>query len=470
MVISSHTGSEQVFRQKLFDFGLEGFWSRFQTRGWTTIAKFAVSCGYQCESVPDAALITTVVRPITLWDPDAQPQEPHNVNNFRQLFWDCINAHMADTRAKYDPRTALLPIRLPSPDRESRREAFAAAHVSHTPNIMEGDLEPAWLPEDDLFTMFRNNRLGPWMSPALFGTRDQEIERQPAGKKPRAEAAGAALWKMMTGATPPEADPDFEVDVSEVHLLEYAFKRRGICMTTVGVMSYLKHEEWRLHLFQAMRQDIVIPGESAPSIPDILLADRTVWLLLTKACKKGIQPRHGLLPMDHHLTGILESYKIQKLLAPRVRGTAAATVPAAAVSPKPPRASENGGGSKALDKAKRRIDDMQRQIVNLKNGKGRSGEQGPKARAKAKAKAGNKRKGQGKGANQDAPGAKKKRWTALPKPLIGLDATDKNDEPYCFNFNMSGCNKAKYGEKCPKGWHRCMQRGCNKQHGYQGNH
>ena len=56
-------------------------------------------------------------------------------------------------------------------------------------------------------------------------------------------------------------------DTSEFHLLEHAFKRMGILFQTSGMTSYLKHEVWRRHLWQAMRQETVYQGESPPRYP-----------------------------------------------------------------------------------------------------------------------------------------------------------------------------------------------------------
>ena len=59
----------------------------------------------------------------------------------------------------------------------------------------------------------------------------------------------------------------------------------------------------------------------------------------------------------------------------------------------------------------------------------------------------------------------------MPKELIGLESKIENGEPICFNCNLpGGCNKAKWGEKCPKGLHVRTKRGCKKQHPYVGSH
>ncbi len=80
-----------------------------------------------------------------------------------------------------------------------------------------------------------------------------------------------------------------------------------------------------------------------------------------------------------------------------------------------------------------------------------------------------KRKNKGKGKGKKGRGAKRP-FVSMPAPLIGLDSHDENGEPYCFDANLGTCTKAKWGEKCPKGWHKCMKRGCKQLHAYVGNH
>ena len=42
--------------------------------------------------------------------------------------------------------------------------------------------------------------------------------------------------------------------------------------------------------------------------------------------------------------------------------------------------------------------------------------------------------------------------------MIGFDPAGENNEPICFDCNLGGCDKAKCGEKCPKGWHKKMKK------------
>ena len=66
-----------------------------------------------------------------------------------------------------------------------------------------------------------------------------------------------------------------------------AFKRRGNLVETMGFMSYIKHDEWRRHLWKAMNQDITWANESAPGIQDILRAGAKVWHFLPEACVRS---------------------------------------------------------------------------------------------------------------------------------------------------------------------------------------
>ncbi len=123
--------------------------------------------------------------------------------------------------------------------------------------------------------------------------------------------------------------------------------------------------------------------------------------------------------------------------------------------------------AKATGKAMKTIDNMTRQIANLKR-KLRTREVNDAFRDLAKRARYEKSKGKGKGQGKGKKGDG--RGPAMPKELIGLDRNDENGEPYCFSANLSTCDKAEWGGKCPKGWHKCMKRGCDKLHAYVGNH
>ncbi len=131
-----HVRSEEVFKQKVAAFGLDAYQTGFENKSIRTVSALAVSCGYRCENVPDADLVDKIIKPVSGWNGNGN--EPLNFNNFRQLFWDCIQAHMADTRTQYDPRAMNLPARMASPDRESRRDPSPRATRAPSPTSWRG--------------------------------------------------------------------------------------------------------------------------------------------------------------------------------------------------------------------------------------------------------------------------------------------------------------------------------------------
>ena len=131
-------------------------------------------------------------------------------------------------------------------------------------------------------------------------------------------------------------------------------------------------------------------------------------------------------------------------------------------------------GPSAGQKARNRRKNLKRLIANLQakldgdKGNGRGSQKEPKGKSKGKGKADGKAKGQGKEKGK-GPG-RKRSFCPMPHELIVLDSSDENGERICFDAALSKCNKAKWGERCPKGWHKCMAPGCKQLHAYVGNH
>ena len=122
-----------------------------------------------------------------------------------------------------------------------------------------------------------------------------------------------------------ESEPRVQSDISDTFRLEKAFKRRGIALETSGLLPYVAHEAWRRKLFSAMAQAPAHPADSAPAIPDILAADKHIWILLSEKCITGVRPTGTGHPMEKHLPAILDSYEVQSMLICRPRSKASAT-------------------------------------------------------------------------------------------------------------------------------------------------
>ena len=466
--------SEGVFVSLLTRFGLHDFKAKFVSKGWTTISLFAVSCGYNVDNVPDATLVATVAKHILDWQGDA---EPILTNNVRQLFVHCAQAHLADLRSEFDPRGTEAPAKMHKFDRVQRRKLFKEELKEIMPEVEDDDMDPAWEPEDELYNMLREDELGDYMGPERFPSRRQEKVWKSNSKTGKCTAAGTSLWKMLTGE-PVEEDAKLvdESVKSEMHLLEKAFKKRGILFHTVGLMSYQKHEVWRRMLWKAMRQTPTFAHEAAPGVADILMADKKIWLLLAEATLDGIQIKEGVMPLVAKLDDVFKHDEVKGILMVRPRdqrrlsNEAAPNVGGASASKQ--QRKERKGGSDADSKSARRLENQARQIENLK--KKLQGSRQSKApaepkgagRGAAKAKGNPKGKGRGKAKGKDDS---KRKFVPMPKPLHGLDPEDEHGNPICFACNMDkGCTHAKWGEKCNKGVHKCMK--CGKPHSYVGNH
>ena len=68
-------------------------------------------------------------------------------------------------------------------------------------------------------------------------------------------------------------------------------------------------------------------------------------------------------------------------------------------------------------------------------------------------------KTQGKGAG--------KKGVKPPLALAGKATITTDGKHLCFGFNLGTCDLCAEGDKCPKGWHLCMEPGCFKPHSVQ---
>ena len=148
---------------------------------------------------------------------------------------------------------------------------------------------------------------------------------------------------------------------------------------------------------------------------------------------------------------------------------------------KNPRAKENPNQDPESKSAKR-IENQERQIVNLKKRIGGGADlwqgsrkvRGTKGGGKGKGKKG---KGKGKGKGKKGKGKNKSKGKgktkkgkfdkAMPTRLIGGRSQDDSGNNFCYGFNLGNCkSKAGPGGECDKGKHKCMKKGCNGSHAF----
>jgi hypothetical protein len=151
--------------------------------------------------------------------------------------------------------------------------------------------------------------------------------------------------------------------------------------------------------------------------------------------------------MDQALVAALVDPSFRLLLLP-LQGSGTSTPRADNPSRKRDRSfSPEKSGSK---KQQQRIEELQRQLKAARSGGGKGGkDKGHKGKGGKDGGKGRKSKGK----NRSAPN--------MPNELRGKAYETDAKEPLCFGFNMAaGCNKAKPGEKCERGWHLCCEHGC----------
>ena len=145
-------------------------------------------------------------------------------------------------------------------------------------------------------------------------------------------------------------------------------------------MSYQHHESWRMHLAEAMEEELAHPTDSPPDLHDVIAADAVVRKVLQDlTAESGIQPSAvGHTPLERCLPLALNLYKVQsmRVCRPRVRKTfapkAKATPKAAAISPERTVGKHARRRRAKQEKLVAKDQETQSEIANLKSELARS--------------------------------------------------------------------------------------------------
>ena len=135
--------SEAAFDELLLNFNIQApHVGKLKGKGWRTMGGFAVSCGWNPEGASEAVFNEKVIAMVCgPWKPE-EP-EPPLAPILRQLYWECLQAVVSDTRHKHDYTLNDVPRPLHSAERSHRRNLFKGKIVAAIPDIMIEDLEPA---------------------------------------------------------------------------------------------------------------------------------------------------------------------------------------------------------------------------------------------------------------------------------------------------------------------------------------
>lgn len=221
---------------------------------------------------------------------------------------------------------------------------------------------------------------------------------------------------------------------SELQAFE-ALRRRGAALAFADIVSWEVHERYLQQLTSHLRVDPP-PNYSRPTLPQLLKADRQVFLYLIRTGVELKRLANGLLDMDDKLIKALESYEVGFHLLPLPKVNSKAEVlqqPSSSPGQQRPAQDSYGKGSYG-----------QHRRWQPYGGGGKGGKQ-----FKGKG-------GKGKGGNQGI----------LPKALLGRDnvSSDLHNRRLCFDYQLGKCTAVADGAECPKGWHLCCRRGCYAPH------
>ena len=379
-----------------------------------------------------------------------------------------------DTKHRHDAHNADdVPRPIHNLEREDRRDIIKK-DLTDMIGIYEGRWEPAHCIEDDIGAMLTRDRLDRYIAPSDCPDRRQELARAPARtNKWRPKAAGTPLWiSALMDAS--EEVQQATVEVNTTYDLDYALRRRALAIVFHDLMTFKATETWRTTLLKAMDEEVIVPGDSAPGLADVLAADKVLWMLIAEHCRKGIkrtiekrpmQEAFGLFVTDHRVTRLLQRRPKTHLVSGGAK--AAATTPRAADST-PKNGSNPAPKAKGKTKRQKKAEKRNKELQELR---GKVKQQGAgQDNNQSKPQAGPKRKGKNP---KGAPSKKAKTndtFQALPEPLIGGRAKTAKGAPFCFGFNLGKCDACQPGGKCPKGLHKCMKPGCNENHAYVSNH
>lgn len=288
--------------------------------------------------------------------------------------------------------------------------------------VLERQLEPSHELLEAMMQQKEMNQLN-YISLERCSSREWEITM---GKNKKQLALDAEKLTIREKSDVPD-----QFHGSELQAIE-ALRRRGAAMAFADIISWEQREKYLQQLTSHLRTDPP-PNYSRPTLPQLLKADRQVFLYLIRTGVELKRLPSGLLDMDEKIMRALESYEVGFHLLPLPKtGSKAETTQTSSSS----------------------------QSTSASKWQGVKGDWNQGSRWQPyKGKGGKSSKGKGKGGKNMGQGI-------LPKVLLGRDniSSDPHGRRLCFDYQQGKCTAAPDGGECPKGWHFCCRRGCYAPH------
>ena len=322
-------------------------------------------------------------------------------NAVRRLAFEAQTILVASLRQIVDQKEDGAPKKIGSAERETR---MAAIRTELAGVMIVDESEPSHSLLEKTCQIFETNTLK-YLEPAACTSRAQEVQSGTKTKELAFEGGSLIVKDKEDKLVAPTA--------SELQFLN-AMTRRGIAYKFARLMTYEQHATWTNFLFQALQREAP-PVYSKPSLHQLMLCDKAAFTKLASVMPT-VRPRDdGTFLLGERLLELRGDPTITLYLAPLARQTSA---PAASARPAP---YSTGAATKPNG-------------ANFGGGKSK-----------------------GKGKKGKAP--------PMPQALRNKWHRTGNGDPLCFAYNLGGCDAARDGERCPKGWHLCAEPKCLQPHG-----
>ena len=274
MAATSLADSTAAFEKQASNLGLEDEWIQGLKRlGIKNLGGLAFACGQPGSPVPEAdvrALLDQAVsgKAITVGD----------VVVMKRLIFEAQTSMVALSRAHADPAADPSTRKMPTAERATR---LAAQKLRLTGLDLQGTLEVAHSVYDVINGMVEADTLK-YLSPAKCITRMQEITSAKPPKELKLDSSGSGIL-VKDAQNEQTCSVSGELDIME------AMTRRSLAFDAVGVADFETFQKWIQCLFQMMRQPAP-PGFRAPSVTQLLRADRQAFVKMQELTRDGIKP------------------------------------------------------------------------------------------------------------------------------------------------------------------------------------
>ena len=265
--------SSPVFFARLETLGLTDLKEKFESKGWTSYADFAMACSDFTGKDPEK-FHAEIIKPL-LGDVEIR------IPKVRRLFVQAYAAH-AQLLEKMDQPAPDKPVQLHPLDREA---AFTAVKAIICGIVIEGESEPSHALINRFAGVLSHgiSRYEPWEKMTSRVQEINDVSEAPGLKL--VESEGVAVFV-------PTQPNEGSADLSGEMRWDLAMRRRGLAMEISGLMSFDAHSLWH----EAMRTAFLReppPGYRRPTWAQLRNADRELWHRVASACPAGCNAKPG---------------------------------------------------------------------------------------------------------------------------------------------------------------------------------